>query len=87
MKLTDQMTFRTTAEILTRIKSLAKSSGKTSSQIINEFLIDALGLNPSHNEEADKIEQVRQEMQLEIQQMKAELEERFSQVQGEALKK
>ncbi|MBR8836442.1 MAG: hypothetical protein DSM106950_21090 [Stigonema ocellatum SAG 48.90 = DSM 106950] len=87
MKLTEQMTFRTSKEILGEVKKIADNSGKTSSQVINELLFKVLGLDPKDKEQGDKIEEIRQEMRLEIRQAVAELEQRFSQVQEEALKK
>lgn len=87
MKLTEQMTFRTSEEILAEIKKIAKNSGKTSSQVINELLFKVLGLDPKDKEQDSKIEEIRQEMRLEIRQVVTELEQRFSQVQEEALKK
>jgi len=87
MKLTQQMTFRTSEDILSEIKKLAKNSGKTSSQVINELLTRVLGLDPDAKEENSKIEEIRQEMRLEIQQLKQELEESFREAQEEALKK
>ncbi len=87
MKLTEQMTFRTSQEILAEIRKIADNSGKSSSQVINELLYKTLGLDPDDKKQDNKIEEIRQEMRLEIKQALAELEQRFSQAQEEALKK
>ena len=91
MKLTRQMTFRTSEEVLGEIGKIAKSSDKTVSQVINELLFRSLGLglDPKNRDkdEDSNIEEIRQELRAELQQIKIELEQKFSQAQEEALKK
>lgn len=58
MKLTEQMTFRTTTEILTAIKKMATESGTTASQVINELLTKALGINLT--DESQELREIRE---------------------------
>ncbi|MDM9583156.1 hypothetical protein [Nostoc sp. GT001] len=81
------MTFRTTEEILSAIKKLAKNSDKSVSQIINDLLAAALGIDDESKDGSDELDRIRQEMRQEIQQVRTELEQLFFQKQQEALKK
>ncbi|BAZ39376.1 hypothetical protein NIES4101_53290 [Calothrix sp. NIES-4101] len=62
MKLTEQMTFRTTPEIMEAVKRLSDKTNKTKAQIINELLASALGLeNTSENKgEGEELKQIRE---------------------------
>ena len=62
MKLTEQMTFRTTAEILDAIKRISDKTGKTKAQIINELLTSALGLENEgeSSRENEELKQMRE---------------------------
>ncbi|MBV6621428.1 MAG: hypothetical protein KI793_00480 [Rivularia sp. (in: Bacteria)] len=77
MKYSEQITFRTTEKILTRIENLSKERKVSKAQIINELLENALGITskpiPNIYEELEK--KLSQKMDERIQEIKEELEQ------------
>ena len=59
MKLTEQVTFRTTVEIKGYVEKLAKESNKKASQVINELLTKAMGIDKDTQAHID-IESIRE---------------------------
>lgn len=77
MKYSEQITFRTTEEVLKMIEKLSKEKKASKAQVINELLENALGVStespPGIYEELEK--KLTQKLEERIQEVKVELEQ------------
>ena len=77
MKYSEQITFRTTEEVLNMIEKLSKEKKASKAQIINELLENALGVStePASSLYEQLEKKLTQKLEERIQEVKVELEQ------------
>lgn len=77
MRYSEQITFRTTEEILNKVEKLSKERKISKAQIINELLENALGFNldPSPDIYEELEQRLTEKIEERIKEIKVELEQ------------